>query len=118
MQSPIVSTGAPTVSFLYNNELLAVPVSADSTKSSPFELTYPGHADRNLTIMIYGSISHINLVNEKGNYISSQSFLSAENNMNYLYFYMDNDGINGAKFYFEIVTTNNKSYYFGVDYHK
>ena len=113
----IASTGTPIVSVLYNNELLAVPVSADS-KFSPFELTYPGHADRDLTIMIYGSISHINLVDEKGSYISTLSFLSTKNGMNYLYFYMDNDGVNGAKFYFEIVTTGNQSYYFGVDYHK
>lgn len=115
-ETPVVST-TPMVSLLYNNELLAVPISANM-KFSPFELTYPGHADRNLSIIVSGAISHINLVDETGSYIANLSFLSDENNLNYLYFYMDNDGINGAKFYFEINTDDNKHFYFGVDYHR
>lgn len=107
------STTALTVSMLYNNELLAVPVSKNS-KITPFELTYPGYSDRNLNVMISGAVSKINLVDEKCNYISSISFKEV-NKLNYFYFYMDNDG-NGAKFYFEIVTTDNQNYYFGVNY--
>lgn len=117
--SPSVETNKKTiaVSILYNNELLAVPLST-SSKFSPFELTYPGHADRNLSIIVSGSISRINLVDEKCCYLANLPVLSDEtNNLNYLYFYMDNDG-NGVKFYFEIVTTNHKSYYFGIDYHQ
>lgn len=104
------------VSILYNKEFLAVPVSSKS-KLKPFELTYPGHADRDLYVMVSGNVSRINLVDEKGSYIGSISHAEV-NNLNCFYFYMDNDGTNGAKFYFEIVTTNNKSYYFGVDYHR
>lgn len=114
--SPTVQTNSTiSLSILYNNELLAVPLSTDS-KFTPFELTYPGHADRDLNVIISGTISNVNLVDEKGNYVSSISFEEI-NNLYYFYFYMDNNGTNGAKFYFEIITTGNKHYYFGVDYH-
>lgn len=106
-----------TVSVIYNKELLAVPISTNCD-FSPFELTYPGHADRDLSIIVSGSISHINLVDEKGYYIATLSESYEINNLNYLYFYMDNDGMNGAKFYFEIVISDNEHYYFGVDYHR
>lgn len=108
-------SSTPTVSILYNKEFLAVPVSSKS-KLKPFELTYPGHADRDLYVMVSGDVSRINLVDEKGSYIGSITHTEV-NNLNCFYFYMDNDGTSGAKFYFEIVTTVDDHYYFGVDYH-
>lgn len=113
--SPVNSTDTIAVSILYNKELLPIPLSPSSTPS-PFKLTYPGHMDRDLSIIVSGTISHINLVDEKGAYLATLSVLSDNiNKLHYLYFYMDNDGT-GAKFYFEIVTSDKHSYYFGVDY--
>lgn len=109
------NSSTPTVSIMYNKEFLAVPVSSKS-KLKPFELTYPGHPDRDLYVVISGNVSRINLVDEKGSYIGSISYKEV-NGLSSFYFYMDNDGTNGAKFYFEIVTTVDDHYYFGVDYH-
>lgn len=108
------NSGTPTVSILYNGEFLAVPVSSKS-KLKPFELTYPGHPDRDLYVMVSGNVSRINLVDEKGSYIGSISYTEV-NNLNCFYFNMANDG-NGVKFYFQIVVSEEEQYYFGIDYH-
>lgn len=106
---------SPTVTVSYGNDFLAIPTTTDRTVE-PFVLPYSGK-NRDLNVIVSGSVSKINLIDSDCNYLSKIDYKKV-NGMACFYFYMETDGSDaGAKFYFEITTDNNQQYRFGVDYH-